>query len=133
MRNDAHDQPGTVGTPAAPTEGGASGEAAWIDVAALEALDPDFPMAVEAGGHAIGLYLHEGAVHALENICPHAHAILTEGFQENGLIECPLHSARFEISTGLCLDDIGQRDLTCHAARVRNGRVEVKLASPTED
>ena len=97
----------------------------WIDVVAREALDPDFPLALEVAGQPIGLYLYEGKVHALENICPHAHAVLTEGFQEGGLIECPLHSARFEIATGLGLDEIGQRNLVCHRVRVRDGRVEM--------
>ncbi len=100
----------------------------WIDVAAFGALDPDFPMAVNVDGEPVGLYLLDGQVHALENICPHALASLTDGFQEGGLIECPLHAARFEIGTGLCLDEIGQRDLVCHRARVRDGRVEVALS-----
>ncbi|MGE0313248.1 MAG: non-heme iron oxygenase ferredoxin subunit [Lautropia sp.] len=101
--------------------------AGWTDVAAAAALDPDFPLAVVVDGEPVGLYLHDGEVRALENVCPHAHAILTDGFQEAGLIECPLHAARFEIATGLCLDEIGQRDLVCHRVRVRDGRVEVAL------
>ena len=105
----------------------------WHEAAALAALDPDFPTGVEIAGRPVGLYLLDGEVHALENVCPHAHALLTEGFQEGGLIECPLHSARFEIATGACLDDIGQRDLVCHRARVVDGKVLVRLAPQTPD
>ena len=101
---------------------------AWVDVAAFDALDPDFPLAVQVEGKDVGLYLQDGQVHALENICPHAHAILTDGFQEAGLIECPLHGARFEIAGGRCLDEIGQRDLVCHRTRLNEGRVEIALA-----
>jgi 3-phenylpropionate/trans-cinnamate dioxygenase ferredoxin subunit len=34
------------------------------------------------------------------NICTHEHALLSEGFLENGVIECPRHSGRFDIKTG---------------------------------
>lgn len=105
----------------------------WVDVAAFDALDPDFPLAVQIDGEAVGLYLHEGKVHAMENICPHAHAVLSEGFQEGGLIECPLHSARFEIGSGRCLDEIGQRDLVCHRTRLTDGRIEVALLDASRD
>jgi nitrite reductase/ring-hydroxylating ferredoxin subunit len=101
----------------------------WHDAADLAALDPDFPTGVQVAGQPVGLYLVGGTVHALENICPHAHALLTEGFQQDGLIECPLHAARFEIATGLCLDDIGQRNLVCHRTRLVDGRVQVRLSA----
>ena len=45
-------------------------------------------------------------------------------------IECPLHGARFEIATGKCLLDIGQRDLKCYPARAVGGRVAILFESP---
>jgi nitrite reductase/ring-hydroxylating ferredoxin subunit len=98
----------------------------WHDVAALDALDPDFPTGVEVNGQAIGLFVADGQVHALENVCPHAYALLSQGFQEEGIIECPLHGARFEIATGKCLLEIGQRDLKSFAVKIEHGRVCVQ-------
>ncbi|MBP7566374.1 MAG: non-heme iron oxygenase ferredoxin subunit [Burkholderiaceae bacterium] len=100
----------------------------WHDVAARDQLDPDFPTGVVVGAEKIGLFLLDEQVHALEDVCPHAYALLSQGFQEDGHIECPLHEARFEIATGKCKNEIGQRDLKCYPVRVNGaGRVEVKI------
>jgi nitrite reductase/ring-hydroxylating ferredoxin subunit len=99
----------------------------WHDVAAREQLDPDFPVGVDVGGQKIGLFLLDDQVHALEDICPHAYALLSQGFQEDGQIECPLHAARFDIASGKCLNEIGQRDLRCYPVRVQDGRVSIQI------
>ena len=99
----------------------------WQDVAARDQLDPDFPLGVEVNGQPIGLYLLGDQVHAIEDICPHAEALLSQGFVENGIIECPLHAAQFEIATGKCLNEIGERDVRCFPVRVVDGRVSIKI------
>ena len=104
----------------------------WVDVAARDQLDPDFPLGVEVLGQKIGLYVIDDQVHALEDICPHAYARLSQGFVENGVIECPLHGAQFEIATGKCQTEIGGRDLSCFAVRVQDGRVAIRIM-PTQD
>ena len=43
------------------------------------------------------------------------------------MIECPLHAARFDIATGKCLVEVGQRDLHRFAVRVADGRVQVQI------
>lgn len=101
--------------------------ALWHEVAAREQLDPDFPVGVEVNGRRIGVFLIDDSVYAVEDVCPHAYALLSQGFQENGVIECPLHAARFDIATGKCLNDIGQRDIQCYPIRVESGRVLVKI------
>ena len=101
--------------------------APWHDVAARDALDPDFPLGVEVNGQSVGLFLLDDAVHALDNICPHAFALLSQGFQEDGVIECPLHAARFEIATGKCLSEIGERNVKCFPVRVVEGRVSIQI------
>lgn len=99
----------------------------WHDVAARDQLDADFPLGVEVHGQAVGLFLLDDQVHALDDVCPHAFAILSQGFQENGVIECPLHAARFDIATGRCLNEMGQRDIRCFPVRVADGRVSVQV------
>ena len=100
---------------------------AWHDVAARDQLDPDFPTGVQVEGQKIGLFLLGDEVHALEDVCPHAYALLSQGFQEDGLIECPLHEARFDIASGKCLNEIGQRDLKCYPVKVQDGRVAIQI------
>ncbi|MDB5966691.1 MAG: Rieske (2Fe-2S) protein [Polaromonas sp.] len=99
----------------------------WHEVASRDQLDPDFPVGVDVEGHKLGLFLLGEEVHALEDICPHAYALLSQGFQEDGVIECPLHAARFDIATGKCLAEIGQRDLHRYPVRVQEGRVQVQI------
>ena len=96
-------------------------------------LDPDFPIGVEVQGQKIGLFLLGDAVHALEDVCPHAYALLSQGFQEDGVIECPLHAARFDIASGKCLAEIGQRDLLCFPVRVQQGQVQLQLQRQAKD
>ena len=99
----------------------------WHDVAARAQLDADFPVGVEVDGQRVGLFLLGDQVHALDDVCPHAFAMLSQGFQENGQIECPLHAARFDIATGKCLNEIGQRDTRCFPVKVEDGRVSVRI------
>ena len=102
-------------------------DAGWHDVAARDQLDADFPLGVEVNGQRVGVFLLGDQVHALEDVCPHAFALLSQGFQEDGVIECPLHAARFEVSTGKCLSEIGQRDIHCYPVRVQAGRVAIQI------
>lgn len=104
----------------------------WHDVAARNQLEQDFPLSLEVQGQQLGLYLEGDTVYALEDVCPHAFALLSQGFQENGVIECPLHAARFEIATGKCLSQIGQRDIRCYPVRLSDGRVLVAIPQKTE-
>lgn len=99
----------------------------WHQVASLDQLDPDFPVGVDVNGQKLGLFLLGDEVHALEDVCPHAYALLSQGFQEDGVIECPLHAVRFNIATGKCLIEIGQRDLCSYPVRVQGGKVQVQI------
>jgi 3-phenylpropionate/trans-cinnamate dioxygenase ferredoxin component len=49
------------------------------------------------------LYRSEGEFFATDNRCTHAEALMSEGYLEDGCIECPLHQARFDIRTGAAL------------------------------
>jgi nitrite reductase/ring-hydroxylating ferredoxin subunit len=99
----------------------------WHTVAQSNELDPDFPLSVEVGEHKIGVYQLDDTVHALEDVCPHAYALLSSGFCEEGKIECPLHAAQFDIATGKCLTEIGKRDLKVFPVRVVDGAVQVSV------
>ena len=99
----------------------------WHDVADSAQLDPDFPLGVEVNGKPIGLYMVDGKVCALEDVCPHAEALLSQGFVEGGVVECPLHGARFDISTGASLNEIGERNVHCYPAKIENGRVVIQI------
>ena len=72
----------------------------WLNVARLSDLAPDYPTACSVEGHRIALYLVDGAVYATSNICTHQFALLSDGYHEDGVVECPLHQGRFDIVSG---------------------------------
>ena len=85
------------------------------------------PLAATAAGAEIGVYLVDGTLYAIENVCPHAFALLTDGYAEGDEIECPLHQALFRISTGECLREPADRDLATYAVKVENGAILVRV------
>ncbi len=100
---------------------------AWHDVGAAADLGEDQPISAKVGDVEIGVFMLNGTVHAIEDVCPHAYALLSQGFIEGTQIECPLHGAMFDIATGKCTREPGGRDLKVYAAKSEGGRIFVEL------
>jgi len=98
----------------------------WQRVAALADLADDAAFATKLGNRCIALYRLDGKVHAIDDVCTHALALLSQGFIEDGAVECPLHGARFDIATGRCLSPPATVDLRTYAVRVEGGEVFVR-------
>lgn len=59
------------------------------------------PVRVVLGDVPIAIVLDEsGAVHAIGDTCTHGEISLSEGFVENGEIECWAHGSSFSLATG---------------------------------
>jgi nitrite reductase/ring-hydroxylating ferredoxin subunit len=99
----------------------------WHRVAASGDVKEGEAIAVEAGGVQIALSRVDGAICAFENICPHAYALLSDGFVEGNEIECPLHAARFVMSTGECTAPPADRDLVTYPVKVEGDEVFVEI------
>jgi 3-phenylpropionate/trans-cinnamate dioxygenase ferredoxin subunit len=71
-------------------------------------------------------------VFAVDNICTHAFARLSEGRLRGFRLICPLHGASFDVRTGRVLGPPALTPLALHEVRVTDGIVEVLLgAAPT--
>jgi 3-phenylpropionate/trans-cinnamate dioxygenase ferredoxin component len=90
-------------------------------------------VAAVVDGTKIGLYCIDDRFYALENVCPHEYALLTQGFLEGNTIECPLHEAMFDVPTGRCLKDIGQRDLKVFEVATDGENISVRISSQLTD
>ncbi|MGD9942374.1 MAG: non-heme iron oxygenase ferredoxin subunit [Burkholderiaceae bacterium] len=90
----------------------------WIRIASADALQDDEAMPVTVGGLQIALYRSEGEYFATDNVCTHAYALLSDGYLEDGCIECPLHQARFDIRTGKALCAPATVDVKTYPVRV---------------
>ena len=72
-------------------------------VATTAEVTEDEPKAVSIGRMDIGIYKLDGEFYAIDDICTHAYACMTDGYIDDGQIECPLHGACFDIKTGKAL------------------------------
>ncbi len=63
---------------------------AWTRVAAAD----------DVAREQIALYRDKGEFFATSNVCTHQYALLSDGYFEDGCIECPLHQGSFDVRTG---------------------------------
>jgi nitrite reductase/ring-hydroxylating ferredoxin subunit len=100
----------------------------WVRVASVGGLAPGEMMEVLVGERRLALYhLQDGAWHASDNVCTHAFALLTEGWLEGNVIECPLHAGRFDLRTGAGLGAPIEDDLRVYPVRLQGDDVLVQL------
>ncbi len=100
---------------------------AWTDVGARDQVDADNPLGVSVGETKIGIYEVDGALYAIDDVCPHAYAILTQGFADGCEIECPLHNAVFDVTTGKHLRGEPCSDVRTWPIRITDGgRIELQ-------
>lgn len=99
----------------------------WKTICATTQVREDYPYGGKVDGKDIGVFLVDGEYFAIENICPHAYALLSQGFVEDGKVECPLHEAMFDLRSGRCLREPGGRDLRTYPVRIEGGDVWVDL------
>ena len=75
-----------------------------IKICPLEDLKPGKAIRVKVGEHAIAIVrTPSGQVKALDDKCSHGEISLSEGFVEEGTIECWAHGAKFDLNTGVPL------------------------------
>ena len=104
-------------------------EAGWVRVGALDDVAPGAVLGVEANGIRLALYhLDDGQIYATDDVCTHAYALLSEGWLEDGVIECPLHAGQFDVRTGKGLCPPIDRDLRTFPVQVSGADILVKLA-----
>ncbi len=100
----------------------------WVRVATTADVPENGIFAVRVGEREIALYhLPGGEFRATDNVCTHEYAQLSDGWLENGEIECPLHAARFDVRTGKALCAPADVDLPVFDVRVEGADLLVKL------
>lgn len=99
----------------------------WIAVVSVDEVPEDDVLGVKVQGQPIALYKIDGEIYATHNICTHGQALLSDGFVENGEIECPLHQGRFCIKTGKAKSAPLSKDIKVYATALRDGQVYINL------
>ena len=100
---------------------------AWQHAASLNSIRDGGVIGVNIDGTPVALYNLRGEIFATHGICTHALALLSEGWVEDGKIECPLHQGQFDIRTGKALCAPLTQDLRTYAVKLEGDNVFVDL------
>ncbi|MDH3603820.1 MAG: Rieske (2Fe-2S) protein [Candidatus Tectomicrobia bacterium] len=90
-----------------------------LHICAMHELPSGTRRVVEIGDYDEVLVLNvDGAIYAINNVCPHAGAALERGASKDGVLYCPLHHWGFRLCNGTAIDATGYcartyRVITC--------------------
>jgi nitrite reductase/ring-hydroxylating ferredoxin subunit len=102
-----------------------SGE--FVRVMALAELPAGRMRSCRVEGREIVICHTKNGLFALDNICTHAFARMSEGRLRGVRLICPMHGASFDVRNGAVLSAPATRPLPTHSVRVVDGAVEVAI------
>jgi naphthalene 1,2-dioxygenase ferredoxin component len=103
-------------------------EERWVTVAARSNVGEGEIAEARAGEEQIAVYNVDGTFYATSNICTHAFALLSQGWLDGDVVECPLHAGRFDVKSGKALGPPVDCDIKTYPVRVVGDEVQVRLA-----
>ena len=77
-------------------------ESAWQVVASLAHVRREGMHDIVIGRNVVLLIAETEQIRAVQGLCPHQRARLSEGVLAEGVLQCPHHLARFNLSDGTC-------------------------------
>jgi NAD(P)H-flavin reductase/nitrite reductase/ring-hydroxylating ferredoxin subunit len=101
----------------------------WHDIGTADDFNEGEALAVIAGGQPVAVFRLGEDLFALRDLCTHGNARLSDGYIEDGCIECPLHQGLFDIKSGAprCLPVT--EAVRSFPVRIVAGRVEVEVSN----
>jgi|SRR5579862_1690398 len=85
-------------------------------------------MKVTIGKKSIALYNLGGRYYASDAFCTHGHALLTEGYIDGALVECPMHGGTFDIASGKAVGQPCVTALTIYPVSVDGDAISIGLS-----
>lgn len=101
--------------------------AEWVALCPAATIPEGEVIGVEIRRELVALYKVGGEIFATDNVCTHAFALLSEGWLDGDVIECPLHAGRFDIRIGKALCPPVEKDIKTYRVRIVEGQVEIYL------
>jgi len=95
----------------------------WISICDLNELTEGQGKFVLIDGFGLAVFLHQGKIHVMDDLCPHAGGDLSRGTIEDGCVLCPWHRWPFELETGQMPDG-------SHGVRVYPTRIHKRPGHP---
>ena len=106
-------------------------DAGFVKVAQVSEISPGDMITVDyPTGDAVLIANVGGQIHACDDICSHAYASLSEGDINGSEVECPLHGALFDITTGEALTPPADTPIKVYQVQVEGD--DIYVAPPQE-
>lgn len=99
----------------------------WQTLGALEDFTEGEPVGIVAGNKPVALFRLGDEMYALHDLCTHGHARLSEGFVEDGCVECPLHQGLVDIRSGAPRCAPITEAVRSYPIRIVDGKVEIHV------
>jgi nitrite reductase/ring-hydroxylating ferredoxin subunit len=97
----------------------------WKHLCAVSKLSEGEPLGFKVGDHQrVALYMVDDEIFATDDVCSHAFALLSTGFLEGHVVECPLHGAMFDVRDGKCRSG-AYHDIRVFKVEIRESEVYV--------
>jgi nitrite reductase/ring-hydroxylating ferredoxin subunit len=99
----------------------------WKEACRLQEVVEGEPFGATVDGMPVCIVKRGGQCHAFEDMCTHELVRLSKGYLEGNTIECPLHEAKFDITSGKALCAPADGDVATYEVRIEGDRILVKL------
>ena len=82
----------------------------------------------EVESHRVALFNLNGEFYAIDDICTHEEASLSDGAIEGETVECPWHGAQFNIKTGAALTMPAVTAVRTYAVKIDGDRILIDVS-----
>lgn len=100
----------------------------FVKVANVSELRSGEMMAVTIGDDQVLLSNIEGSFHAIDDVCSHAYACLSDGEMDGEEAACPLHGGSFNAITGVPINPPAEEPLRVFQVKIEGD--EIFIAPP---
>ena len=98
-----------------------------VSVAKTTDLPPGSVVQVAVGDRKVALFNLDGAFYAIEDVCTHRGAPLSEGAVIGEEVECPWHGSRFSLKTGAHLCPPAPKGVTAYRVQIAGDEVQIEV------
>ena len=100
-------------------------DADFVKVAQVSEIRPGEMISVEVADEQVLLVNVDGNIHAVDDICSHAYATLSEGELSGEEVECPLHGGSFNTITGVPINPPASEALRVYQVQIEGDDILV--------
>jgi nitrite reductase/ring-hydroxylating ferredoxin subunit len=97
-----------------------------IDLCSTADVAPGSALKVDTADLALAVFNLDGEFYVIDDNCTHGPGLLSEGFIEGDVIECPFHNGQFNIKTGEVVSPPCMVPIKTYKTIVEDGRVLIE-------